>query len=1270
MITISLVVRKLTAEALSLLMIVGSLAILAQAQATTTSRISGSVTDPQDAVIAGAEVVVKNEATGAEFKAVSTENGTFQIPSVPVGVYTVTVAAKGFKQMMVTNVKTEVASVSTVSIKLELGATSETVTVSSGAGVLERESTVIGSTITGRQITQLPFTSRDALDLVLNLPGTTGGGRPRASTINGLPKAAINITMDGINTQDNTGRSGDGFFTYVRPRIDAIEEVRVTNAGQSAESAAGGAVQIGFITKSGTNDFHGGAWWYHRQRALNSNFYFNKLNRIPQADGSFAETPRAQVMLNQWGLKFGGPITPWLKDRAFFFFSYDEFRLPEQAVRTRTILSPEAQQGIFRFPDPSSPGGIKSVNLLAAAASAGLPSTIDPTVGGILANIRQSTTRGSVVANSDPNFQNFTFINTGGQVRRFPTTRIDLKLTDKHQLEAIHNFQDFAGQADFLNGLDPAFPEPTPQIFGAQGSDRFSFSTALRSQFSSKIVNELRYGLTGGTVLFSANLAPGDYAPFGGHIIDFPLGTDPQSVTTNSRRNGPRFEVRDNVSWTKGKHNLTLGFGLIKNFLFSQTSGGVLVPSVRFGVATNDTAARNAIGTNLVPASFVGNARALYAQLTGRVDQVSINGKLDEITKKYSLDSTGITRNKQTEYGFWGQDSFKIKENLTLNYGLRWEAVLAPRHTNGVFIRPGFENLFGISGVGNLFKPGSSAGREPTYGPVDENTRPYADDLNNFAPNFGLAWTPRFENSVFKRIFGDGDKTVLRAGYSISYFTDDTGTFNGVWGSNPGLTTFAGLRADIEFQPGTILLRNGIPALTAPADPVFPRPAATGIQMRDFDPNLQTPYVQSWSFGIQRELDRNTAFEIRYVGNRSLHLVRTINLNEVNIFENGFLDEFIAAQKNLALSRAAGRGENFRNQGLAGQAALPIFEKSFGSATSSRFADSSFITSLDRGTAGGLANTLAFTTSFQANRVARGLAANLFVVNPSNLSSSQLQTNGGSTTYNAMVVELRRRLSSGLLVQASYTWSKSLETFGTTLRNLDAHKGLADHDISHAFKMNYVYELPFGPGRKFDVRGPGGVISKVLEGWETDGILRWQSGRIFNMDCNRATFNAGDGSCNLVGISAKELQKEIKIIKSPDDAIRGNVLYLPKDIIENTQKAFGTIPGTPTGRYIAPPTTPGKDGTFLTFYGPAFFRADLSIVKRVRIKESANIEFRTEFLNAFNNTNFLIGSPAADATGIGIGGLTFGQTNQAYQDLSTTNDPGGRLIQFVFRVNF
>src|SRR5262245_11804407 len=509
--------------------------LLVYSQVTTKARISGVVMDATGGLLQQATIVIKNDGSGEEFTVQTGSDGTFVVPSLSVGIYTVTVSAPGFKQTVVKDVKTEIGNTVTVEVKLEIGQTSETVVVTGGGEVLQTETTSVGAVITGRQITELPFSSRDALDLVLSLPGTATVGRPRSSSVNGLPKGALNISIDGINVQDNTLRSTDGFFTYIRPRIDAIEEVSVSTATPGAEASAGGAVHLRFVTKSGTNQFHGGAWLYNRQRAYNSNYYFSNLANIP----------RAQVMLNQFGFKVGGPITPWLKDRAFFFFDYDEFRLPEQQTRTRTILTPDAQAGIFRY--VGGPAG--GVNLYAAALAASFPNTPDPTIAKILADIRTSTSQGTLANQTDPNLQSFTFTNTGGQVRRFPTARFDFIVTDKHKIEAIYNYQDFASKVDFLNGRDPAFPAPISPIIGSQGSDRFSFSSALRSTLTPAIVNEARFGLTGGTVVFFPETSAGSFSVFGGVATQFPLTlTNPYSGVTNSRRNAPIYQFTHNLS--------------------------------------------------------------------------------------------------------------------------------------------------------------------------------------------------------------------------------------------------------------------------------------------------------------------------------------------------------------------------------------------------------------------------------------------------------------------------------------------------------------------------------------------------------------------------------------------------------------------------------------------------------------------------------------------------------------------------------------------------
>src|SRR6476646_7944989 len=250
-------------------------------QGGSTGSIAGTVTDPNKAVVAGATVVITNNATKEEFTVVTNDEGYFRVPSVNAGVYTATVNGQGFKKTVVTDIKVNVGTPSSITVQMALGAPTEQVTVTGGGELLHTENATVGTTLTGRQIKEIPTASRDALDLVLTMPGTATPGRPRTSTVNGLPKGALNITIDGINVQDNLLKSSDGFFTYVRPRTDAIDEVTVSTATPGAESSGEGAVQIKFTTEGGSSQYHGGVYWYHRNPALNANYWFDNRNLTP-----------------------------------------------------------------------------------------------------------------------------------------------------------------------------------------------------------------------------------------------------------------------------------------------------------------------------------------------------------------------------------------------------------------------------------------------------------------------------------------------------------------------------------------------------------------------------------------------------------------------------------------------------------------------------------------------------------------------------------------------------------------------------------------------------------------------------------------------------------------------------------------------------------------------------------------------------------------------------------------------------------------------------
>lgn len=1313
--------RFLIAAALLLLPLCGSATL---AQTGSTGSMAGTIADPTTATVRGATITVKNNATNQEFTTTTTDNGTFNVPALVSGNYTVTIAAPGFKTAVVPDVKVDVGTPSSINVTLEVGAPTETVQVVDVAGeLLQTQNATVGTTITGRQIVDQPQASRDALDLVTLLPGVQTTGRPRTSTVNGLPKGALNITLDGVDVQDNLISSNDGFFTFVRPRIDAVGEVTVSTAAPGAESAGDGAVQIKFVTRAGTNDFGGSLYMYHREPYLTANYFFNNQTLAPTY---FGKAPRNRILLNQYGGRVGGPITiPKLfdgKDKAFFFVNYEEFRLPEQQLRQRTILSPLAQTGTF-----TTTSGTQ-VNLLTLAGANGFTSTVDPTIGALLGDIRSSTSlqQGSVLPIAgDPNRQQFNFVGIGGQNRYFTTVRLDFNLTPNHSLSNVWNYQEFGGKpVDFLNFTDPSFPG-FPNSAG-QNSQRWTNVTSLRSTLTPTLINEARFGMLGGQSNFGP-IGPDQFANQGGFDLNFNdlAITDASAVQAipqrfarafgvnfgSSKRNTPSFEFSDSLTWSRGNHTINFGgnYNLIKTFSDSVQN---VVGNVNFGIADGDPAEDLFNTTNLPGASAADLATAaqLYATLTGRVTAIDRTAFLND--GRYTLFGSQILKFRQPQYAFFAQDSWRVRPNVTVNFGVRWEPQQPVVSENDNFAKVTFADLFGESGEGNLFMPGTLTGRTSQLTPLGIGEKLYDTDWKNFAPSASIAWSPSFSNGLLHRFFGNPGQSVVRGGYSVAFVREGLGNITQIVSANPGGTLTLTSDVDAGSLPIGTLFRDR-PALAPPdfADtPSFPVTVQPGDAIGGFDPNLKTGLVHSWNFGMQREIFKDTVVEARYVGTRGRNLWRRFGLNEVNTIENGFLNEFRQAQTNLRANQLAGRGNTYAFFGAGtGTQPLPIMLGYFTGSNAGannpaayagvgQFTNTTRLGQLNPNFANPIGFATALQNTFSGNGLASGFPSNFFVVNPTigllaGVQGVSLTTNDVDTWYDAMQLELRRRFSGGLLLQMNYTWSKSLTTLyassqnslGQPLTLRDDNEALekyrAPQDLEHGFKANWIYELPFGRGKWF-----GGdtnrLTNHLIGGWEWHGTARIQSGRPFAL-----------GNVQLVGMTAAELQESVDARKQPNRT----VTFLPDDIILNTRRAFSVSAtgagfgalGAPTGRYIAPANSNGCIQAFvgqcgfanLILEGPRFVRSDMSLVKKVRLSERTNMEFRLEVLNVFNNINFLIGGSAAvddgklTATNLGLqapnyNGANFGLITAAYQDISTTNDPGGRPVQFVFRFNF
>jgi len=532
---------------------------------------------------------------------------------------------------------------------------------------------------------------------------------------------------------------------------------------------------------------------------------------------------------------------------------------------------------------------------------------------------------------------------------------------------------------------------------------------------------------------------------------------------------------------------------------------------------------------------------------------------------------------------------------------------------------------------------------------------------------------------------------VVRGGYTRAFSRNGLNDFSGVFNANPGVRLAS--TADRTAALNTLDDGQGLPVLFRqtsrlgpapfPLTPTYPMTDVVTENINIFDPDIQVPWADTWTAGIQRGLTRNMAIEVRYVGTRSRDNWQTLNYNEINILDNGFVNEFRQAQANLTANIAAGRGNTFAFTGAPGTAPLPILLAYFNgrgasqagspaSYTGANWSSQTYLAFLARQNpnpfgmvANGDDTGLLDIGTFRSNALAAGLPFNFFVANPDLLGGANLTTNNGRTNYNSLQIELRRRLSQGLQFQGSYVFGKALTSTFETFRRptfLTRDTG-GEGDLTHQLKANVVYDLPFGRGRRFGGNA-GGVVERLIGGWQLGLTSIIRSGQLVDF-----------GNVRLVGMARADVENMFKL--RFDDA--GHTVWmLPQDVIDNTIKAFSvsaTSPtgysnlGVPEGRYFAPANGPdclepdngadyGDCGTReLVVTGPTFQQHDIRISKRTPIVGRVNFEFAAELLNAFNHPNF-----------VPVAGIGNDIANYEVTGLTGTNT--ARVIQFVTRINW
>jgi hypothetical protein len=1005
------------------------------------------------------------------------------------------------------------------------------------------------------------------------------------------------------------------------------------------------------VTKSGTNNLHGSVFWQHRNDNLNANTFFNNTSA----------TPKARELQNWYGWGVGGPVyLPKMYDgrnRSFWFFSYEAFRENFAATRNRTVMTDQARKGIFRY--IGADGALQSVDL----TTIGNFHSLNPITTDMLNKmpIPDNTAVGDGLNTAGWRYNVTGRDPSDKYVGRFDQELFHSSKYGYHKLEFVYNKADFLLTPDTFNAIEAPFPGG---IDAEQFSARTLMAVAIHSAFGPHLTNEARFGHQRAPVGFQ-RVAPPD-KPF---LTYFLSGVNNYDNTFMSQgRNTLIYQFLDNFAIVRGRHTIRAGMDLTSLSAITFNDANIW-PRVDLGTnSANPDGILNSMFPNL-PAGATGTAianraRNIYADVMG------INGNARQafnVTSPTSGFVPGASNSRvyrQRMLALYAQDEWRVKRNLTLNYGLRWEWQGVPYERHGLTIQPVNQvaGLFGISGTNNLFNPASLKGAAPQ--PIDffnqENGKKlYNNDFNNFAPFIGLAYQPKFSSGPLHWIFGD--QSSIRAGFSISYLQDGwTVVTNAV--ANPGLN-----QTSQNNTPTGVLTSAGVPV---PA-PVFKMPitdaenlaVSSSAGMVTFDPNVRTPYVQQWSFGIERELARGWVVEARYVGNHAIKTFRAVDFNEVNIFENEFLQEFTNAKTNLDING----GRTFA-PGAPGTVPLPIFSTLFsGLAASSGFANSTFINQLNLGNIGAMANTLAFQTTYKANRANLTFngqpAPNFFVVNP-NAAFARALSNYSFSNYNSLQVELRKRMSYGLYAQAGYTFSKALtDSEGSqstleqprTLRNMKLDKHRASFDQTHRFISNFIFELPFGTGRRW-LNSSVAPVRKIVEGWQIGSIINWQTGGPMFINAGRSTLNSFNTGLNpsvfLGSTTFQQIRDTMGVYKTSS-----GVFFMNPQYLNITTDATGKATNVTLKEGLLGPPPAGTLGTFPrnSINSPSFFQFDFNIIKRVYLAERTNFELRVNFLNAFNHPNFTIGN------------LTFDDGNFSRVS-STRGNP--RIINFILAVNF
>jgi hypothetical protein len=1274
--------------------------------------LSGSMTvtavDASDAVVPNASITVTNMASGRAFKGTTDAQGSFQFTNLENGEYRVVVEHAGFAKSEVDNVTVFTSQTTPLRVKMEVARTGTEVVVEAQATQVQTESVELKNVVTRQALDEMPLPTRNPMDLVKSFAGimtpnttaVTGGD----AFVHGLRGSTTNLTQDGINVQDDFVKTS-AFFALSSPVVDTIDEFNVTVGGGGADAGFGSA-QVSMVTRRGTNDLHGSAYWFQRTSFLNANTWFN--------DATGVKTPFQ--LQNHLGATIGGPwYIPKIyngKNKTFFFFAYEAYREPRSQPRIRTVMTTSAEQGLFTY-TPTTGGAPLTVNLLnlGTIGTTGVKPTINATTMGIYQKIvpQSGYTNAGCGGGDIVNISCISLNLAGVNNQDRYTIRVDHQITSKHNFEFVWDRANFNTAPDFLNSNEPQFPGSP--FTGGQISAREMFVWALTSVLTPSQTNEVRIGYQHSPVAFAYGNTFGET---NGVQINYAGITSPIETTTNlpQGRNTPVRQFIDNYAWVKGNHQIRFG-GEFRQVVADSYLWNTVFPRVTLGTgAASNPAGLSTANLPGISAAELTIANNIFANITGLYQSISEGFNHTSATSGYVA---GVPENYtpiQNNLAFYVQDNWKVKRNLTAFYGVRWEFQGAYNARNGLVLLPqnGLSTLFGptpITGspVGNLFQPGLQGGdMNPLLtlqGPNNNAGSTVQNHYANFGPFAGITYAP-----------GSDSKTVIRASFAQHYVQDGFTFWTPMTTSNTGLFTTA-----TNSAPTGVFSSSGINGqLPTPIGGGFPvSQIANWVNFggaspeTDYAKNLKTPYVLEWSFGVQRDIGQHFILEARYVGNHAVHQYRGWNINQLDLNNNGVLQTFLAAQNNLAINTANGKS-GFAYNGLPGQTPTPLLDTLFsGVAASAGYSSSTFVTNLQQNNIYSMFNTIRTSPTYRTNVMgangtgaSNGLPLNFFVADPW-ATNAILVNNAAWSMFDGLELEVRRRFSN-LTVQGNYTFSKVLadntiassqseQAFYQDLRNPGLDKFIASINVKHSIGATFRYDLPFGRGQKL-LGSANRLENTIVGGWALNGFTHLSSGAPLSLTSNR--FTTGWGASNppvIVNMTAKQLNSNIGVYErgtgvyfiNPNTnlfTIKGSTstpnmcaTNAAGQVTQTTPCFLEPAPGSLTNCSGVASGTPCAALSFNDLNLPWFFDQDLSITKMTTIFERVKFEIRLEAFNVFNHPTFTLASlstPGATASSTSPNSLdstSFGQLTGTF-DTARGGGVTARVIQWGARFVF